>query len=103
MREAYDARRQLVLRRLGEIGLRVMVEPTGAFYVFFNVGRYTSDVHAFAFELLEQAGVALTPGVDFGPHGEGYLRLSYANSLENLEEGLARLERFLTQRPPVDG
>ncbi len=49
-------------------------------------------------ELLEQAGVALTPGVDFGPGGEGYLRFSYANSLENIAEGMERLGRYLKQR-----
>jgi aspartate/methionine/tyrosine aminotransferase len=99
MRQCYDERRRLVLERLAEIGLEVLVEPTGAFYVFFNVSRYTDDVLAFAFDILEKAGVALTPGVDFGPHGEGYLRLSYANSLENLEEGIGRLKRFLAERP----
>jgi len=95
MRRCYDERRRLVLQKLAAMGLNVLVEPTGAFYVFFNVSRYTDDVLSFAFEILEQAGVALTPGVDFGPHGEGFLRLSYANSLENLEEGLDRLARFL--------
>jgi aspartate/methionine/tyrosine aminotransferase len=95
MRKAYDERRKLVLRRLREMGLEVLVEPKGAFYVFFNVSRYTSDVLAFAFEVLEKAGIALTPGVDFGPNGEGFLRLSYANSLDNLEEGLDRLANFL--------
>jgi len=98
MRRCYDERRQLVLRRLRELELEPLVEPTGAFYAFFNVSRFTDDVHAFAFEILEQAGVALTPGVDFGPHGEGFLRLSYANSLENLAEGFDRLGRFLGER-----
>ncbi len=95
MRLAYDARRRLVLKRLAEMGLEVLVEPTGAFYVFFNVSRYTDDVYAFAFQILEEAGVALTPGVDFGPGGEGYLRLSYANSLERIDEGMSRLAEFL--------
>ena len=98
MCQAYDQRRQLVLRRLSELGLRVLVEPKGAFYVFFNVSDYTDDVLSFAFELLEQAGVAMTPGVDFGPHGEGFLRLCYASSLENLNEGLDRLQKFLSER-----
>lgn len=101
MRGCYNERRRLVLKKLGEMGLKVLVEPTGAFYVFFNVRRYTEDVHAFAFEILEKAGVALAPGIDFGPHGEGFLRLSYANSLENLEEGLERLKRFLAERAIV--
>jgi aspartate/methionine/tyrosine aminotransferase len=99
MRRCYDERRRLVLRKLQEMGLKILVEPTGAFYVFFNVSRYTDDVLAFAYEILERTGVALTPGVDFGPHGEGFLRLSYANSLENLEEGLDRLARFLAEQP----
>jgi aspartate/methionine/tyrosine aminotransferase len=98
MRQCYDERRKLVLRKLQAMGLQILVEPTGAFYVFFNVSRYTDNVLSFAFEILEQVGVALTPGVDFGPHGEGFLRLSYANSLENLEEGLNRLESFLAGR-----
>ncbi|MBN1336064.1 MAG: pyridoxal phosphate-dependent aminotransferase [Deltaproteobacteria bacterium] len=98
MRRCYDARRTLVLARLQSMGLPVLVEPTGAFYVFFNVARYTPDVLSFSFEVLEAAGVALTPGVDFGPGGEGFLRLSYANSLENLSEGLDRLEHFLQHR-----
>ncbi len=95
MRSEYDRRSKLVLAKLKEIGLEVLVEPTGAFYVFFNVSRFTDDVYAFCFRILEEAGVALTPGVDFGPHGEGFLRLSYANSMENLSEGLDRLESFL--------
>jgi (5-formylfuran-3-yl)methyl phosphate transaminase len=98
MRRCYDERRTFVLGRLEEMGLPVLVEPTGAFYVFFNVSRYTDDVLAFAFEILEKAGVALTPGVDFGPGGEGFFRLCYANSIENLAEGLDRLERFLSTR-----
>jgi aspartate/methionine/tyrosine aminotransferase len=98
MRRCYDERRRLVLRRLRELELEPLVEPTGAFYAFFNVSAHTDNVYDFAFEILEQAGVALTPGVDFGPHGEGFLRLSYANSLENLAEGFDRLERFLDAR-----
>ena len=60
-----------------------------------NVHRYTKDVLAFAGRLLEEAGVAVTPGVDFGPGGDGYIRISYANSVENIDEGMNRLERFL--------
>lgn len=102
MRRCYDERRRLVLRKLAGMGLDVLVEPTGAFYVFFNVSRYTDDVYSFAFRILDEAGVALTPGVDFGPHGEGFLRLSYANSKERLDEGLDRLARFLAELPAPD-
>ncbi len=96
MRQAYDARRRLVLERLAAMGLPVRVEPTGAFYVFVDVSAHTTDVYTFAFEVLERSGVALTPGVDFGPGGEGYVRISYANSLERIAEGMQRLEAFLT-------
>jgi len=101
MRRCYEERRELVLRRLREMGLKILVEPTGAFYVFFNVSRYTNDVLAFAYEILENTGVALTPGIDFGPGGTGFLRLSYANSIEKLDEGLARFARFLAERRTI--
>lgn len=95
MRQAYDQRRRLVLGRLDQMGLGVTVEPTGAFYVFVNVSAYTDDVYGFAFDLLEQASVAVTPGVDFGPGGQGFIRISYANSPEQIELGLDRLQAFL--------
>jgi aspartate/methionine/tyrosine aminotransferase len=100
MRQAYDQRRRLVLQRLRDMGLAVLTEPVGAFYVFVNVRAYTDNVLAFAFELLESAGVAVAPGVDFGPGGEGYIRISYANSLANIEAGMDRLATFLTARQP---
>jgi aspartate/methionine/tyrosine aminotransferase len=99
MRETYDARRRFMLRRLREIGFGITVEPTGAFYVFANAGRFTRDSYGFAFEILEKARVGVTPGVDFGPHGEGYVRFSYASSLENITEGLNRIEDYLRGRP----
>lgn len=91
----YDERRRYLLARLKAMGLATRVEPTGAFYALANVKEYTSDSYSFAFEILEKARVAVTPGIDFGRNCEGYLRLSYANSLENIQEGLDRLERFL--------
>ena len=98
MRESYRARRQMVLESLHRIGLEVPVPPTGAFYVFVNVKRYTQDVRDFAFQLLQKAGVAVAPGIDFGISGEGFIRISYANSLANLKEGMRRLKGFLGKR-----
>jgi (5-formylfuran-3-yl)methyl phosphate transaminase len=98
MIDTYNQRRQFMIRRLREIGFSIAVEPTGAFYVFANAAGFTRDSYAFAFEVLENAHVGITPGIDFGPHGEGYVRFSYANSLENLAEGLNRLEHYLLQR-----
>jgi len=92
----YDERRQYLLARLKAMGIATAVEPTGAFYALANVKKYTLDSYNFAYEILEKAQVAVTPGVDFGQNCEGYIRLSYANSLANIKEGLDRLERFLS-------
>lgn len=98
MIERYDERRRFLLRRLPEIGLRVASPPTGAFYFFVRTDHIDPDSHRLAFDILERAGVALTPGIDFGSRGEGHLRISYANSLENIMEGIDRLERYLDDR-----
>ncbi len=84
-----------MVRRLRELGLGITIEPTGAFYVFANARHLSGDSYALAFDILEKAHVGVTPGIDFGPHGEGYLRFSYANSLEKIAEGLERIEGYL--------
>ena len=94
----YDERRRFMVRRLKEIGFQIAVEPTGAFYVFVNAGHLSQDSYALAFDILEQAHVGVTPGIDFGAGGEGFLRFSYANSLENIREGLDRLEAYVQRR-----
>jgi aspartate/methionine/tyrosine aminotransferase len=94
----YDRRRRFVLKRLAQMGMRVCVEPTGAFYVFVNVQAYTDNVYRFAFQILEEAGVAVTPGVDFGAHGEGFIRICYASSMADLASGMDRLESFFRTR-----
>jgi len=71
------------------------VPPTGAFYVFVNARHLSADSYSLAFDILEKAGVGVAPGIDFGPGGEGYLRFSYANSLENIGEALRRIEAYL--------
>jgi aspartate/methionine/tyrosine aminotransferase len=75
--------------------LGITVEPTGAFYVFANVKHISNDSYKFAFAILENAHVGVTPGVDFGDNAEGYIRFSYANSLQNIAKGLDRLGRYL--------
>lgn len=97
MRATYDRRRRYMIGRLKGMGLGITVEPTGAFYVLANAKHLTHDSYSFAFKILEEALVGVTPGIDFGPGGEGYLRFSYANSIENIEEGLDRLEGFLAR------
>ena len=95
MKSIYNRRRKFMIKRLKELGISIAVEPTGAFYVFANARSISSDSYRLAFDILEKAHVGVTPGVDFGKNGEGYLRFSYANSLENIEEGLNRLELYL--------
>jgi len=95
MRATYNQRRQFMLQGLRALGFGITVEPTGAFYVFANARHLSTDSLKLAFDILERAHVGVTPGIDFGPHGEGYLRFSYANSLENIAEGLQRLGRYL--------
>ena len=98
MVRVYDIRRRYLLKRLKSMGIASQVDPAGAFYTLANLKKYTGDSYSFAFEILEKAKVALSPGIDFGSNCEGYLRISYANSLENIEEGLNRLEAFLEQK-----
>jgi len=95
MRETYNERRKFMIRRLKDMGLSMSVEPTGAFYVFVNFKHISTDSYALAFDILEKAHIGVTPGIDFGANGEGYLRFSYANSLDNLKIGMDRLENYL--------
>ena len=94
MKRIYNQRRKFMVRRLREMGFGITVEPTGAFYVFANARHLSGDSYALAFDILEKAHVGVTPGIDFGPNGEGYLRFSYANSLEKIADGLDRIERY---------
>jgi aspartate/methionine/tyrosine aminotransferase len=98
MQKIYNERRLFMIRRLKELGFGITVEPTGAFYVFANARHISDDSYKLAFDILEKAHVGVSPGIDFGENGEGYLRFSYANSLENIEEGMERLQKYLTMR-----
>jgi (5-formylfuran-3-yl)methyl phosphate transaminase len=97
-RRVFDERRRAMVAGLRAAGLGVGFEPTGAFYVLANARRYTGDSTRFVFELLESSHVAVTPGAAFGTNAEGYLRVSYAASLDRIQEGLGRLGRFLASR-----
>ncbi|NLK00074.1 MAG: pyridoxal phosphate-dependent aminotransferase [Clostridia bacterium] len=98
MRQEYDTRRKFILKNIKDTGLEIEGEPTGAFYVFANAGKFSDDSYKLAFDILDKAKVALTPGIDFGSRGEGYLRISYANSLENIGEGMRRLGRYFKNK-----
>ena len=95
MRNIYNERRVFMIKRLKEIGFVIYTEPQGAFYIFCDARKFTNDSYRFAFDVLEKAHVGITPGVDFGTGGEGFVRFSYANSIENIREAMDRLERYL--------
>ncbi len=94
MRAIYDERRRYLVPELRRIGLTIDSEPCGAFYVFADARAWGEDSLELSRRLLEEAYVACAPGIDFGPGGEGFLRFSYATSMDRLREGVARLERW---------
>lgn len=96
MKQTYDERRHFLVPALKDLGLTVASEPTGAFYVFADARAWGSDSLVLARRLLEEAGVSVAPGIDFGVGGEGFLRFSYATSLDRLHEGVERLRVWAT-------
>lgn len=96
MREEYNGRRRYLLHRFREMGLQCF-EPYGAFYIFPSIKEFGMTSEEFATRFLNEEKVAVVPGTAFGECGEGFLRISYAYSLNNLKEALDRLERFLTK------
>ncbi|MEW6244576.1 MAG: pyridoxal phosphate-dependent aminotransferase [Bacillota bacterium] len=100
MVNTYDKRRRFLIRALRDLGFGITVEPVGAFYVLANAKHLSRDSYRLAFDILEKANVAVTPGIDFGQGAEGYLRFSYANSIENIEEGMRRLKSYLDTFEP---
>ena len=100
MKAVYDERRRFMIPRLRELGFGLAMEPAGAFYMLVNAKHLSENSYDLAFEILEKAGVGVAPGIDFGRNAEGYLRFSYANSLDNIREGLDRIETYLDSRHP---
>ncbi len=94
MREAYNQRRRYLVHALREMGMECF-EPFGAFYVFPSIKKFGMTSEEFANRLLQEEKVAVVPGTAFGDCGEGFLRISYAYSLEDLKKALERLERFV--------
>ncbi|MDQ2092550.1 pyridoxal phosphate-dependent aminotransferase [Rhodalgimonas zhirmunskyi] len=97
--EVYRENRRLMLEGLPAAGFDRIAPPDGAFYVYADVSHLTDDSRAFAGEILEKAGVAVTPGLDFDPvRGHGTIRFSYARATDDIREGLARLKAFMDAR-----
>lgn len=96
MRTAYNQRRNYLMRRFDKMGLQCF-EPFGAFYVFPSIKEFGLTSEEFATRLLQQEKVAVVPGTAFGMSGEGYVRISYAYSIEDLKEALERVEHFINR------
>ena len=94
MRESYDERRRFLVKELREMGMPCF-EPMGAFYVFPNISRFGMTSEEFAKTLLEKEHVAVVPGSAFGTCGEGFLRISYAYSIEDLKKALVKIQNFI--------
>ena len=94
MRESYDGRRRYLLHAMEEMNLKCF-EPKGAFYIFPNISRFGLTSEEFATQLLMEEKLAVVPGTAFGDCGEGFIRISYAYSLDNLKEAMGRIQRFV--------
>ena len=94
MKKEYERRRNLLCARLNRMGLRTNV-PRGTFYAFPDITSTGLTSHQFCVRLLEEQKVAVVPGTAFGEHGEGFVRISYATSYENLKEACDRIEAFV--------
>lgn len=106
-RAEFQARRDYLLPALAKLGFGVDAEPRGAFYIYADIARLGMNSQTFAQRLIEQAGVAVTPGLDFGNHGaDHHVRFAYTTSLERLQEGVTRITHFLERTqispPPRD-
>lgn len=97
MRTSYNERRRYLVRKLAEIGMPAF-EPEGAFYIFPSIRKFGMSSDDFATELLKKEKLAVVPGTAFGNSGEGYVRISYAYSMERLQEAMGRIEHFLKER-----
>ncbi len=94
MNKEYKRRRDLIVKRLNELNMPT-ITPSGAFYTFSNIQRYSNNSSRFAKMLLEKAKVAVIPGTEFGPHGEGYVRCSFATDYKLIETAMDKIERVL--------
>jgi aspartate/methionine/tyrosine aminotransferase len=96
IKRGYQENRNILITGLPQAGLDTFLPADGAFYLYADVSRFTTDSFEFAKQMLEQAGVAATPGLDFDPvHGRAFVRFSYARSAAEMREAVARIARWL--------
>jgi aspartate/methionine/tyrosine aminotransferase len=99
-REEFRARRDYLVPALRKLGFDIPQTPRGAFYIYAGCSKLTTDSYRFSLDLLEHAGVAVAPGIDFGTHrASEHVRFAYTNSIERLQEGVVRIARFIGDGP----
>jgi aspartate/methionine/tyrosine aminotransferase len=99
-REEFRARRDYLVPALRALGFNIPQSPQGAFYIYAGCARLTPDSHRFALDLLDKAGVAITPGIDFGDNApQAHVRFAYTAGIERLREGVRRIAAFLDENP----
>lgn len=98
MKRMFNERRLAMLPLLKSMGFEILHDPTAAFYILADARRFSADSHRFSFEILEDAAVGVSPGIDFGARSEGFIRFSYTNSMEHIMIGLERLNQYLKKR-----
>lgn len=99
-KQEFAERRAYLLPALKALGFEVPAEPSGAFYIYCDVSKFTQDSMAFCLELLEKEAVAVTPGIDFGDHdGNRFIRFAYTTDVPRLKEAVQRIKRYLEQLP----
>jgi aspartate/methionine/tyrosine aminotransferase len=104
VKRGYQQNRSILIAGLPQAGLDTFLPADGAFYLYADVSKFTTDSLDFAKRMLEQAHVAATPGIDFDPvHGRGFIRFSYARSADDMHEAVARITRWLAQGGPAHG
>jgi aspartate/methionine/tyrosine aminotransferase len=97
--EIYRKNRQIIMHELPQIGFQNFAPPDGAFYFYVDISRYSDDSLSFCDDVLEEVGVAITPGIDFDPErGNTTIRISYARSTDEISEGINRLGNFMRKR-----
>jgi aspartate/methionine/tyrosine aminotransferase len=97
VKRGYETNRRILITGLPQAGLSEFLPADGAFYLYADVSKFTSDSYEFARKMLEQAHVAATPGVDFDPvHGRSFVRFSYARSAAEMHDAVARITRWLS-------
>jgi aspartate/methionine/tyrosine aminotransferase len=96
-RQAFEQRKSFLVTELKRLGFGIQLEPQGAFYIYANIDAFSNDSHDFCIQLMEQTGVALTPGLDFSPsQPKRFVRFSYTADMEQLKEAVKRIEGFLS-------